>query len=96
MWPEDLMPKEEPEPYTLPNLIYATLEKAKLQVQKTDQCLPGISDQRVAPKGNGTPGVGEKFYILTSGVVTQLSMCVQRAQARGKILYINHMSTKLT
>lgn len=39
-------------------------------------------------------GVGEKFYILTSGV-NYLHVC-PKGTCKGKILYINHMSTKLT
>ena len=58
----------------LPHL-YATLEKAKLQVQKIDQFLPGISDQRVAPKGNGNVWGGRVLYLDLGGGHTTKYVC---------------------
>lgn len=58
----------------LPHL-YATLEKAKLQVQKIDQCLPGISDQMVAPKGNGNVWGGRVLYLDLGGGHTTKYVC---------------------
>lgn len=65
---EDLMPsiRSQKTTHCLTSFICHS-GKAKFQGQKIDQCLPGISDQRVAPKGNGNVWGGGKVLYLDLG-----------------------------